>query len=337
MSQHSINFTSSFDCDVASSADSLTSMLEQECTTYSCHDYLCHNDDDSSTSTSISSIISQHSHCHNSNRITPSDRMRIVDWCYDIVDKFQFDRETVAIAMNIADRFASTNPATLRSRGQYQLVTITALYIAIKLNERSTFGSEDFTAASQGTYTVEDIEDMEIKILHGLSWRLCPPTGLQVGYRILSLLLSQLENTADNDNDTTAKLDRGTWEFLRDEVAFQTESAVRDYFFTTQRPSTTAIAAIMNAIEQVNDHAYEHLTTALLRVLREFAFDSTLALLEAREQLHCLVNEHEEDPYDNDYNDDHDDTISETTVMASPRSLSALPAGSSDASCASVC
>ena len=176
---------------------------------------------------------------------------------------------------------------------------------------------------------MEDIEDMEIKILHGLSWRLCPPTSLEVGYRILSLFLSQLENATENA--TTVKLERGTWEFLRDEVAFQTESAVRDYYFTTQRPSTTAIAAIMNAIEQVNDHDYEHLTTALLRVLKEFAFDSTLALLEAREQLHCLVNEHEEDAYDND------DTISETTVMASPRPLSALPARSSDASCATLC
>jgi len=334
MSKHSVNFTSALHCDVALSADSLASMLEQECTTYSCHDYLCRGDDDSSDiSTSISSI-SGHSHCHNSDRVTPSDRMRMVDWCYDIVDQFQFDRETVAIAMNIADRFASMDPATMCSQGQYQLVTITALYITIKLNERATFGSEDFAAASQGSYMVEDIEDMEIKMLHGLSWRLCPPTSLQVGYRIIALLLSRLENTTENANNANnAKLERGIWEFLRDEVAFQTESAVRDHYFTTLRPSTTAIAAIMNAIEQVNDRDYEHLTTALLRVLKEFAFESTFALLEAREQLNCLANEHEEDAHDND---DNDDTISEVTVMASPRSLSVLPAGGSDTSCVTI-
>eukprot|EP00585_Thalassiosira_rotula_P005429 CAMPEP_0196140868 /NCGR_PEP_ID=MMETSP0910-20130528/7616_1 /TAXON_ID=49265 /ORGANISM="Thalassiosira rotula, Strain GSO102" /LENGTH=323 /DNA_ID=CAMNT_0041401785 /DNA_START=106 /DNA_END=1077 /DNA_ORIENTATION=- len=317
-SHHYIDFVSALRQDVALTADSLVATMEQECTVYSCRDYLadsCHDDENSS------GIISNRE--HHTNRITSVDRLKIVDWCYGIVDQFQCDRETVAIAMNIADRFAGTNPTSqgsqennvLHNRSQYQLIAITALHIAIKLNAEVAFGSENFTVAIHGTYTVADIEDMEIKILHGLSWRMCPPTSLQVGYQVLSLLLVKLENRT---------LERGTWEFLRDEVAFQTESAVRDYYFTTQRPSTTAIAAIMNAIEQVNQVDYEHLTTILLCIMEEFAFDSSRKLLEAREHLQCIVNENEE-------NDS--DTVSVTTRVSSLRSHSTISNGSSEGSC----
>jgi len=345
----------SVDCtlhqDVALSADSLSFMMEQECTTYSCRDYL--NGDDDSRDDGSTTIIYNRDHCK--NKITPADRMKIVDWCYDIVDQCQFERETVEIAMNIVDRFVSTNRASpssqvdaLHDRAQYQLVTLTALYISIKLNERVSFGSKDFAAASRGTYSVEEIEDMEMNILHGLSWRLCPPTSLQVGNQILSLMLPQVEKTT---------LEQGTWDLIRDEVAFQTENAVRDYYFTTQRPSTIATAAIINAIEQVNDQDYEYLMIALLGVLKDFAFDSYPVLLEARDQLNCLVNEKDESGVvmvsvttgvptleashnSSDIYNHHSmvqDKLEETMVSnSSPRSYSVVSTDSCDDSCATV-
>ena len=108
--------------------------------------------------------------------------------------------------MGITDRFMSTNhtspssrqdtPPILHDRAQYQLVAVTALYISIKLNEPVTLSSKDFAAASRGTHTVEEIEDIERKILDVVSWRLCPPTSLQVGHHILSLLLPQGKKSA---------------------------------------------------------------------------------------------------------------------------------------------
>mmetsp|Transcript_23712 Transcript_23712/g.42919 ORF Transcript_23712/g.42919 Transcript_23712/m.42919 type:complete len:322 (+) Transcript_23712:54-1019(+) len=320
MMHHSIDFISTLHQDVATPADSLESMLELERTTYSCHDYLnesfCGNDDNAD-GISTTATIPNRELCD--KNITPTDRMRIVDWCYCAVDQCQFDRDTVAIAMNIVDRFMSitTNPTAsqqqshqrssssteeqekgdvLQDRTHYQLVAATSLFISIKLNEQETFSSIDLAAASDGAYTVQAIEDMEIEIFGGLSWRLCPPTSLQVGYRILSLLqMPQFENT------NTMLIERGTWEFLRNVLAYQTESSVRDYYFTTQRPSTTAIAGIINAIEQVKNHRdYTCLTTALLRVLKEFAFDASSVLLVARCRLNRLMDEHDKDCFRHD-------------------------------------
>jgi len=170
------------------------------------------------------------------------------------------------------------------SRTEYQLVTITALYIAIKMNERTIFGSQDFAAASRGTYSLEDIEDMELKIVRALSWRLCPPTSLQVAYRILSLMLSE---------DPQANIEPGTFNLLQEEVIVQTENAVRDCYFTTERPSTVAVAAIMNAIESVCDWDPEYLTEALMCVVGRFPFETHAVFLRARNRLLHLASEEE--------------------------------------------
>jgi hypothetical protein len=203
----------------------------------------------------------------------------------------------VAIAMNIVDRFASavqtTSPRSqenrlAQDRAEYQLVIITALYISIKLNERTIFGSQDFAAASRGMYSLQDIQGMELKILHALSWRMYPPTSLQVANQILSLMLSQYAHT---------NIKQETLDLLQEEVAFQTENAVRDYYFATQRPSTIAVAAITNAIQRVSKTISDcrYLMEALIRILKEFSFDSSAVLLKVRHRLLRLMSERETD------------------------------------------
>ncbi|KAL7531464.1 hypothetical protein ACHAXR_004059 [Thalassiosira sp. AJA248-18] len=260
------------------STDSLSLMMEQERTVYSCSDYLnCGGDDDRDSN-------NDGHKCR--NKITSDDRMKVVDWCYQIIDQCGFARETVSFAMNLADRFMSMNTTlahrsqdVLYDREQYQLVALTALYISIKLNERMAIGSSDFAAVSSGKYSLEDIEEMEREILQCLQWRLCPPTSLQVAYHILSLMPPQVKET----------IKQGTWNFVEEEMKFQAESAVREYYFMTQRPSTIAMAAIVNSIEQVNDLEYGHLSMALSRILEEFDFDHPRLILKTTDQLHRLM------------------------------------------------
>lgn len=130
----------------------------------------------------------------------------------------------------------------------------------------------------------EDIEGMELKILHALSWRLYPPTSLQVADQIISLMLSQ---------DARTKIGADTLDLLQEEVAFQTENAVRDSYFATQLPSTISAAAIMNAIELVCDQDCEYLTKSLICVIGRFPFESHAILLGARNRLLHLANEEE--------------------------------------------
>src|SRR6056300_402028 len=111
--------------------------------------------------------------------VTPDDRMLLVDWCYLVVDHCQFSRESVASAMEMADRFlsmpnnnmsaAAVNEA-LHDRNKFQLLIVTALYVSIKVNERVSVSSGLFAEMCKHAYTEEDIENMELTLLKGLEW-----------------------------------------------------------------------------------------------------------------------------------------------------------------------
>ena len=266
MSQQEHPFPSMLDQKASRLAsDSLRSMMERECTTYACCDYLRDDLDDGSGEDSDDDTWSDdggssdedtwsddvdcnnratfhHEESAREARVTSVDRATLIDWCYAIVDSCRFRRETVAVAANLADRFLATPRAAAARRDcvKLQFVILTALYISLKIHERTTcLDLEDLSVVSLGLYSPGDITGMERKMLRALDWRLCPPTGSQVARHLLVLMLPQ---------DAKFKLEPDTWEYVRDEVAFQVETAIQDYYFATQRPSTLAAAAILNGI-----------------------------------------------------------------------------------------
>ena len=277
-------------CVAKNFTDSLSVMIEQELSKYySCSDYLSKNipfperlnENDGSSSA-------------RQNIITPDDRMKIVDWCYHIVDQCELDREVMAVAMNIADRYMCTPEAhdILYHRGNYQLVIMTSLYMSIKVNAHLAVGSEAFAELSNGLYSQEEIEDMECQILKGLNWRLCCPTSLQVAHTVLSLMVCHVHQNG------VSLVEGDSWDLILEEIAFQTELSIRDYYFTTRRPSTVAMAAILNAIEKTQDHDYVILITALTSVLlgSDFHnyFDPSHIIRDVMDKLHSLVNDNSE-------------------------------------------
>ena len=76
------------------------------------------------------------------------------------------------------------------------------------------------------------------------------PTPLQVGFHILDLVDTIITQRGKGSPSSA------TWHFLREELAYQAENAVRDSYFMTRRSSTVAIVAILNATERVNDREY---------------------------------------------------------------------------------
>ena len=87
--------------DAASAAASLSAMLHNDRGAYACGDYLCLPSRpvagyDDSCATVDAAPVSE------------SDRLRIVDRCYDVADKLDLDRETVVMAVDLTDRFLAT-------------------------------------------------------------------------------------------------------------------------------------------------------------------------------------------------------------------------------------
>jgi hypothetical protein len=252
--------------------DILYSMMVQEITR-SCCDYLNNGED---------CIAGQELNDHensSSQKLTAEDRAQIVDWCYGVVDLLQLARLNVAMAMNIADRFMS-NPNQLLAhqftpylfspqeimynRTMFQLLAVSALYTAIKINEQVIFSVEQCAEATHGMYTVEDIEGMERAILECLAWKVSTPTALEVGYVLLELVTPQVQDVSDLSIELMGS--------IVEDLSFETESAVWDYQLAIQRTSTIAIIALLNAIkynDKMSTTVRQHYLNALLNVLEQ--------------------------------------------------------------------
>jgi hypothetical protein len=227
-------------------------------------------------------------HPSDPNIISADDRRKLVDWCYAVVDHCQLSRETVASAMDMVDRFLSmpsnsvdaarVSDEALRDESKFQLLTVAALYSSIKVHERVAVSSDLFAEICRQAYTAQEIEDTERILLSGLSWRCHAPTAHQIGLSILSLLLPYVD------------IPEVTWGFLIDEMKYLTELAVRDYYFSTQRRSTIALAAIFNVIRDMSTKERQEILGAFLCVIMDcFEFDHSKHIAAARTRLQYLA------------------------------------------------
>lgn len=219
--------------------------------------------------------------------VTVTDRTKLVDWCFSVIDKCEFERETVAIAMKLVDHILSKpsdlSLEVLQDRGQFQLLTMTALYVAIKIYETTAvLGSNFFSAISQDLYSVSEIEAMELNLLKGLSWCITPPTVVQMSHHILSWI------------SVHVAVQRPTWAVMLEEVAYQAEHSVRDFYFVSHRPSTVAIAAIFNALSNANQVESRDILFALTSfIMKHDELDSIEIILDTKARLLSLAYGHE--------------------------------------------
>jgi Cyclin, N-terminal domain len=132
-------------------------MLRQECN-YSVSDLRMQTDDS------------------NFSIVTSSGRDKMVDWCCRVIQYCNLETEIVSIAMNYTDRMCIAHPQILSNPCKYQLVAMTALYIAAKIHAPEALDPKLVSNLSRGTYTAEEIEAQERILLSTLEWKVNPPT-----------------------------------------------------------------------------------------------------------------------------------------------------------------
>ena len=271
-------------------ADRLNAMIELESKPhYQCRDYL------SSIAQSPSSSSSSSSRSSSSNNktkeavvITASSRTKIVKWLYDCVDYLELSRECVAVAMSLVDRVMSidTSFSSTSSRRHlktierakydamiYQLISISSLFIAAKsFDKTSLVDANTLVKVSHGSYTTDEILDMEVLILEMLDWKVSGVTSWSVGCYGIALLSKTLSRHHSGSNsrhssrrsvEENIKVHNRRIESVLDFTRLQIELSITDYttsvkLHTSSSPSyditqhgasTVAIAAILNSME----------------------------------------------------------------------------------------
>lgn len=169
-------------------------------------------------------------------RLNSSWREKICHWSYSVVDHFELSRETVAISIDLFDRYLATRGN--RCNGSSALLTsLTTLYIAIKLNEPKKIKLTTLSNLSRGQFFPPDIEEMEFRILSSLDWMIHPPTVVSFVSHFL-LFLPQVHSSVRKD----------IFELAR----YLAELSICDAFFVDCSSSTIAYSAVLNVMDDIS-------------------------------------------------------------------------------------
>jgi len=102
--------------------------------------------------------------------LTPTMRAVLMDWVMDVCASYTLRRDTYYLAVMTVDRYLSLVPNVPRQ--DYQLIGLTALYIACKSEEITVNRLEKFAQAAGNCYSPASILRMERCLLRTLQWRL---------------------------------------------------------------------------------------------------------------------------------------------------------------------
>ncbi|KAJ1082673.1 hypothetical protein NDU88_002838 [Pleurodeles waltl] len=106
--------------------------------------------------------------------LQPKMRAILLDWLMEVCEVYKLHRETFYLAQDFFDRFMSTQQDVLKTR--LQLIGISALFIAAKLEEIYPPKLYQFAYVTDGACTEDDILKMELIIMKSLGWSLSPLT-----------------------------------------------------------------------------------------------------------------------------------------------------------------
>ena len=185
------------------------------------------------------------------NPVNAECRSKMVFWYCQVVEFCNFNREVVELSMRCVDRFLDTLLATpnshmeaLNSRETYELASMTALYIIVKINETEILDPRILSDFSMGDFSEEDIKRTEAAMLTALRWRVNPPTAISFLRHLLALL------------PTSENVDAGTIRAIYEMATHQVEKSILDYRLVTTRPSVIAYAAILNSIQGIDRQSF---------------------------------------------------------------------------------
>ena len=165
-------------------------------------------------------------------------RQQMASWAFTAVDTFGLDRELVAVAFNMLDRYLSKEIKSVDcndhfTREDFQLTSMTCLYLTVKiLGPSKKLSVPALIDMSRGYYCAEDITETEMDILTVLDWRITPTTPLSFIQELASVI------------PTINKKD------VMDSCSKLTEMAVMDEYFVGYKSSAVAAAVVLTASRQ---------------------------------------------------------------------------------------
>jgi len=175
--------------------------------------------------------------CDDSKKLVDAKcRQTMAAWAYKILGFCKASPDTCSAVMSNLDRFLSTERGifALKDRRWFQLAVMCSLHLAIKIHDSERLEMSAILQLGRGSFTADEVVLMEEEILYALDWRVCPPTP----YAYLEVLIELVPETP-------------TKQILFNNARKQIHKSVPHYRFSTASQSLLAIAAMLNAIDDL--------------------------------------------------------------------------------------
>ncbi|XP_051992484.1 G1/S-specific cyclin-E2-like [Xyrauchen texanus] len=111
---------------------------------------------------------------HRHPSLQPKMRAVVLDWLMEVSEAYTLHRQTFYLAQDFFDRFMLTQNDMKKDR--LQLIGITALFIASKIEEIYPPKITELAYVTDGACLEEEILHMELIMVKALNWDLCPET-----------------------------------------------------------------------------------------------------------------------------------------------------------------
>lgn len=120
-----------------------------------------------------------------SNGANEELRALLVDWIVEVHLRLGLETQTLFLAINLIDRYLRKSKV---ADDQFQLLGITALFVASKFEEVNDSGKDllsCFVHMCGGNYSMQDMLEMECRLLSALDFDLARPTAIMIAEHLM--------------------------------------------------------------------------------------------------------------------------------------------------------
>jgi G1/S-specific cyclin-E1 len=142
--------------------------------------------------------------------LQPRMRAILLDWLIEVCEVYKLHRETYYLTVDYLDRYLTSNSNI--SKSHLQLIGITCLFIASKVEEIYPPKLHEFAYVTDSACTEEDILQQEILVLQALDWCITPMTIM--GWISIYMQLNETTGKTDGtglDSKSLLLLNSSKW------------------------------------------------------------------------------------------------------------------------------
>ncbi|CAB9506015.1 B-type cyclin [Seminavis robusta] len=206
-------------------------------------------------------------------QLNTSMRSILVDWLVEVHMKFRLEQTTLYLCVNVIDRYLELVQV---ERSQLQLVGVTALLIACKVEEIYPPEVSDCVYICDAAYTRDDVLETEVEIMKALEYKLSVPTGYPFLLRFLHIT--------------------GATTLQGHAAQYYMERMLQEYSYLRHRPSLVAASAVSLALNNPSIRSYEGISTpapGVPLVLQEYTGYEGQKIVEVAQKIcHKVKNPH---------------------------------------------